>query len=283
MPTLSQIWHYPVKSCRGVSHTTLDLTDTGLQHDRQWMLVHTDHHRMVTQRSHPRLALIETRIQNDTLILTWPNQAPIHLPLIWFDTRTDMTSVTVWHDTVQGASAEQTIQQQLGFSVDQALSTFLDCPVQLVKFASNQIRLSDQTYAQPQDHTAFADGFPLLLIGQASLDDLNQRLQAEGHDSVPMNRFRPNLVIEGTAPYEEDQWQRIQIGQLTFRLCKPCARCGIVTVDQETAEVNRQPLSLLNAYRQLKPGKPLFGQNVLLDQTGDLHTGMAVTVLETIT
>ncbi len=132
-------------------------------------------------------------------------------------------------------------------------------------------------YGKEDDRVAFADGFPLLLIGQASLDDLSHRVGRP----LEMLRFRPNLVIEGSAAFAEDQWKRIRIGEVEFRLVKPCSRCILTTIDPQSGQRSddREPLTTLKTYRQ-QGGDVLFGQNLVNDGVGRLEVGMPVTVLE---
>ncbi|HFD86614.1 MAG TPA: MOSC domain-containing protein, partial [Gammaproteobacteria bacterium] len=139
-----------------------------------------------------------------------------------------------------------------------------------------QVRQVDQDYASAGDKTAFSDGFPILLISQASLDDLNNRLD----EPMPMKRFRPNLVVTGTQPYEEDQWQRISINGVEFRIVKPCSRCIVTTIDPETGkQTGVEPLETLGTYRK-QGGKVMFGQNVIPDGSGVVALGDEVVILE---
>jgi uncharacterized protein YcbX len=160
-------------------------------------------------------------------------------------------------------------------SADAWLSDFLGHACRLVFMPDEGVRPVDPRYAQPQDRTAFSDGFPLLLISQPSLDDLNSRLV----EPLPMLRFRPNLVVEGCAPYAEDDWRHIRIGDLPLRVVKPCSRCKITTVDPYTAETGSEPLRTLASYR--RQGKQVyFGQNLIHDRPGELALDMPVEVLE---
>jgi uncharacterized protein YcbX len=179
----------------------------------------------------------------------------------------ERVKVEVWSDRCAAQRGDP--------SADAWLSDFLGHACRLVYMPDESARPVDLRYAQPQDRTAFSDGFPLLLISQASLDDLNSRLL----EPLPMLRFRPNLVVEGCAPYEEDEWQRLRIGEMTLRVVKPCSRCKITTVDPYTAETGSEPLRTLTSYR--RRGKQVyFGQNLLHDGPGELALGMPVEVLE---
>lgn len=175
--------------------------------------------------------------------------------------------VQVWNDRCPA--------QLCGDSADAWLSDFLDRPCRLVHMADETVRQVDLKYAALGDRTAFADGFPLLLISQASLDDLNSRLT----DSVPMIRFRPNLVVSGCEPYAEDHWRKIRIGELTLRVVKPCSRCKITTVDPGSGETGSEPLKTLSGYRR-EGNRVFFGQNLVHEGTGELALDMPVEVLD---
>jgi uncharacterized protein YcbX len=183
------------------------------------------------------------------------------------DVAASRVSVTVWADTVDAADA--------GAEAAAWLSEFLGTDCRLVCFAREAVRPVDRVYAEASDQVGFADGFPFLLISQASLDDLNARLA----QPVPMLRFRPNLVIGGSEPYAEDDWRRIRIGDLTFRVAKPCSRCIIPTIDPATARRGSEPLRTLMSYRR-RDNKVYFGQNLVHDAVGRLAVGMPVEVLE---
>ena len=142
-------------------------------------------------------------------------------------------------------------------------------------FPQDEFRQCDPVYAKPGEKTAFSDGFPYLLISQASLDDLNQRLDT----AVEMKRFRPNLVIAGSQAFEEDNWKKIRIGDVSFRLVKPCSRCIIPSIDPQSGVKSAEPLKTLSSYRK-RDNKIFFGQNLIAEGSGILQTGMPVEVLE---
>jgi len=175
-------------------------------------------------------------------------------------------AVRVWDDRV---SAER-----VSAEADAWLSQFIEQACRLVHMPDTARRAVDPDYAAADDQVGFADGFPFLLISQASLDDLNARLD----QPLPMLRFRPNLVISGCAPYAEDNWRRIRIGALEFRVAKPCSRCVIPTIDYATGEHGREPLQTLMTYRR-RDNKIYFGQNLIHDASGRLERGMPVEVL----
>ncbi len=260
---LAGIYRYPVKSLSGQSASVLPVDQRGLQFDRQWMLVDAEG-RFLTQRQRPRMALIRTHVDTDGRLLL---QAPAMPDLAVSGPEDDRITVSVWSDSVAAAPSAP--------AVDAWFSAFLDTPCRLVRMPDSVHRPVDPAYARPGDQVGFADGFPFLLISQASLDDLNKRLEAP----VSILRFRPNLLVEGCAAFAEDAWRRIRIGGLTFRVAKPCSRCTIPNVDLDTGERGREPMQTLTGYRR-RDGKVYFGQNLIHDGTGEIAVGMPVELLE---
>ncbi|HEY1013483.1 MAG TPA: MOSC N-terminal beta barrel domain-containing protein [Herpetosiphonaceae bacterium] len=260
---LAALYRYPIKSCKGFALDTAELDARGLADDRRLMVVDAAG-RFLTQRELPRMALIEPRLAGAELTVRAPGAPDLTIACADDGPR---LRVTIWGDQClaadQGAEAARWFSAALG----------LDC--RLVRIAPEETRLVTPDYApRPTDQVGFADGFPLLLIGQESLDDLNRRLD----HPLPMNRFRPNLVVAGAAPYAEDSWTRIEIGGIGFDLVKPCARCAITTTDQATAERGKEPLRTLAGYRRVGD-KVMFGQNVVHDRAGSLRVGDEVRVL----
>lgn len=264
---LSAISVYPLKSARGGTLESASVVATGFEHDRQWLVVDPEG-TFLTQREMPRLCLISAVVDGDALILSAPGTLPLRATA---DAVAAPRSVRVWGDTVAALPT--------GPEASAWLTSFLGAPFDLVKMPQPSVRQVDPTYALPGDRVGFADAFPFLLISQASLDDLNERLSARGEAELPMNRFRPNLVVDGVEAFAEDGWRRIRIGGVEFRVCKPCARCAITTVDQASAATGREPLRTLASYRRVG-GKVMFGQNLIHDSPGELRLGDAVTVLE---
>jgi uncharacterized protein YcbX len=182
-----------------------------------------------------------------------------------------MVFVAVWKSRFYAAAA--------GKQADGWLSRFLGRAVRLVYLDDPTRRDVDQDYGAPGDRVSFADGYPLLLTSTGSLEALGRWLTEDGHEPVPMNRFRPNVVVDGAPPWAEDRWRRIRIGSVSFRVAKPCGRCQVTTIDQMTAERGRQPLALLGQRRRF--GKQLvFGQNMIPDGGGSIRVGDPVQVLE---
>lgn len=239
--TISALNLYPVKSCRGVATPRAKVATTGLEvagiRDREWMIV-DPRGRFLTQREAPRLALIEIGIDGGTLTINAPGLEAIK-PVAAGEAR----EVTVWGTQVRGFDG--------GDAAADALSAYLGRDVRLVRFDDSRPRRCNPEYAGTSGaNTLFSDGYPLLVIGQTSLDDLNDRLGANGFPELPMNRFRPNLVIDGLEPYEEDHVDTLAIGDVVLKLVKRCVRCEVTTTDQDTGRRNLEPLRTLASYRR---------------------------------
>jgi MOSC domain-containing protein len=254
---LSGLYIYPIKSAHGIALEQSEVDDFGLCHDRRWMVVDQSGE-FLSQRSHPRLALVVPSIRGDQLQVDAPGMPTLEIPLRPSDAVT--TRVTVWDDTCSAS--------WLGERPAQWFSQFLDCSCSLVHMPSDVLRPVDPSFAPAGTQVSFADGFPFLLISEASLADLNRRLAAR----LPMNRFRPNLVVSGGVPYQEDGWTTIEIGGLGFRVVKPCGRCLVTTTDQTTGERGKEPLRTLATYRK-RGSEVMFGQNVVHDGPGRLRVG----------
>lgn len=265
---------YPIKACGGITLDASALEARGLCFDRRWMVIEDDGRSpalFVTQRELPPLALIQPRLTDEALALNAPGMWELRLPL-----QHDGASreVIVWRDTCRGIDA--------GDQAANWLSTFLGVSVRLVRMADDFVRPVDSKYAVDPAQVGFADGYPLLLASTASLDDLNTRLEARGKIRLPMNRFRPNLVVEGGAPFEEDTWRQIRVGEIVFDVVKPCARCKTTTVDQAAGAVPdpEEPLATLATFRRGAAGGVMFGQNIIHRGGGRLETGMGVEILD---
>lgn len=261
---LSAIHVYPLKSAGGLPQTSWEVDSFGLRHDRRWMLV-DESGDFLSQRIHPKLALIRPELRADTLVLRAPRMPELELSAKPIGR--DVT-VTVWAGETQG--------RLVSADADRWLTDFLGTGCQLVHMADEVVRPVRSDYAFDGERTSFTDGFPFLLISEASLEDLNRRLAVP----VPMNRFRPNLVVAGAEPFAEDRWRRIRIGPLTFRVAKPCPRCVMTTVDQALGHAaSTEPLRTLAAFRRNAEGQVDFGQNLLHAGTGQLEVGMPVELL----
>lgn len=267
MPVLSAIWTYPLKSASGLSSAEAVVERRGLAGDRRWMLV-DERGTFVSQRTHPRLALIGVERIAGGLRLSAPNQPVIKVAEPAASAQRH--PVTVWGDAVTAAVAPDEAHAWC--------SAHLGENVQLVFMPDAARRNVDADYAvHDDDVVSFADGYPLLLASAASLADLNARLDAP----LPMNRFRPNVVIDDAEPWAEDTWRRLRIGEVILRSVKPCGRCSVTTVDQRTAERGKEPLKTLATFRRrAETGKVYFGWNVIPETTGRIRVGDAVDVLE---
>jgi len=249
--TLAELHVYPVKSCRGIALDAARITEAGLEHDREWMVVTPDG-RFVTQRERPRLALIETRLTADALVLAAPGREPLVVP---YEHDGAPTEVTVWRDRCRA--------HDQGEDAARWLSTFAGCELRLVRFDPSHRRPSDPAWTGRLEAFArFSDGFALLAISRASLADLNARLAAP----LPMNRFRPNLVLDGLPPYGEDALGDVVAGGVRLRRVKPCARCIITTTDQASGNRDgEEPLRTLKTYRWDPALRGItFGQNLIV-------------------
>jgi uncharacterized protein YcbX len=233
---------YPIKSCAGIAVREALLVETGLELDRAWMVVDT-HGEMLTQREWPRLALIQPTLRSTDMVLRAPGMLALHIELSVVE---QPTRARVWDDIVKA--------YDMGDLAAQWFSDFLGTKARLVRFDPEEKRLSDPAWTgELQAENAFADGFPLLVASTASLADLNARLAARGVAPVTMERFRPNLVLDGLQAFDEDNLREIAIttsdGTATLRLVKPCARCPIPNVDPRTAEPSNEPGDTLAGFR----------------------------------
>jgi hypothetical protein len=251
MAQLSEIWIHPIKSIGGYTVPEARLERRGLQYDRRWMLV-DEHRTFFSQRENPNMALLATRIEHGRLVVYAKKQPSDCIDLgvhpAWREMRT--MRVSVW-----GAFCTA---RQYGDEINRWFSERLGQSLRLVYMPDVAKRATDGRYAPKGQYVSFADGFPYLLISQASLDDLNSRLA----QPLPMNRFRPNFVCTGVGAYAEDSMADFNIGDWTFKGVKPCARCTITTIDQDNATQAAEPLKTLAAYRR-SGNKVLFGQNVI--------------------
>ncbi len=257
--TLAALHLYPVKSCAGVSPREALLIESGLEFDRAWMVVDRDG-QMLTQREHPRLALIRPTLRLDDLVLRAPGMLALHLSL---DAVQDRTRVRIWDDIVKA--------YEMGPLADQWISDFLGRPAQIVRFDPEQQRLSDRRWTgEVAAENQFADGFPLLVVSAASLAELNRRLGERGQPEVGMARFRPNLVIDGVEAFDEDHVDELAFdspdGPVRLRLVKPCVRCEIPNVDPDSAATGAEPGATLAGFRAdpRMNGGITFGMNAIV-------------------
>jgi len=261
---LSSLIYYPIKACRGIEVESTQVERMGLAHDRRMMVV-TETGEFLTQREYPRLALVAPALNADVLTLSAPAYDSIQVPI---QKSGIAVSVNVW-----SSKDVQSIDQ--GDESARWFSDWLGVSVRLVHIADHYKRILNPEYAvNSDDHTGFADGYPILIISEESLNDLNTRLEVP----IPMNRFRPNVVIKGCDPYAEDTWNKIRVGSVELTIVKPCARCEVTTIDKDTLARSKEPLKTLGKYRKHKLGA-IFGQNVIPLNGGRLEVGTNVEVI----
>lgn len=253
--TVSGLWVYPIKSCAGIALDDAVLTADGLQWDRHWMLVDADG-RFLTQREQPRMALIRTALDAEGVRVSAQGRESIHVPFVADGAR---VCARVWRDDCAAFDC--------GDSVAQWFSAVMGAPCRLVAFDPAQPRPSDAQYTHGLPATSrFSDGFAALVIGDASLGALNERLLERGHEAVPITRFRPNLTLAGLEAFEEDFVDALRMGEATLKLVKPCARCTVTTVDPQTGvrDSEGEPLATLNGFRVHREFGTVFGQNAIV-------------------
>lgn len=254
---LTEIWIYPVKSLGGIRLQKAKVLPKGLEYDRRYMLV-DESNRFITQRVFPQLALFKLSFSENGFTVTHGSDA-IDLP-ISPESSTELTQVIIWDDTVMGVD--------MGEKFNHWFSERAGIKCKLIFFPEQNERLVDKDFASNNEQVGFADGYPFLIIGQSSLDELNSRLDVP----VPMNRFRPNFVFEGGKPFEEDDWGDIKIGTNGFTGLKLCARCVLTTVDQDTGKKGIEPLATLSKFRKVG-SKVNFGQNLVARDYFEVKVG----------
>lgn len=265
---LSALNIYPVKGLKGIALEAARCTDRGLEHDRRWMVVDRSG-TFISQRSHPKMATVWTAIEDGRIVLSAPDVDSVALPLEHEAPPT--LSVTVWKSTCPAAAGPP--------EADEWLSDYLGEPCRFVYMPHSTRRHSNPQYAGHAKLVGFADGYAYLVITEASLAELNARLAAKGHPALPMNRFRPSLVIAGSEPFAEDRWKRIRIGDAVLQAAKPCGRCQVTTTDQATGEVRGpEPLATLATYRDSREFGVMFGMNFVTARTGKIGVGDTVAV-----
>ncbi len=261
--SVSQIRVYPVKSCGGWSLQEARVIETGFEHDREWMVVDEDG-RFVTQRQCPNMALIAPALQTEKLVLNAPRMPEIAIPIL---TTGPKKSVDVWGDVC--AAIDQ------GDDAAAWLTEFLGKKLRLVRMAPDFKREIKMKYKKKGDEVVgFADRLPFLIVSEASVQDLNARLG----EPLPVDRFRPNIVIAGGSAFQEDGWKRIRIGAVTIRVVKQCDRCEITTVNQMTGEKGVEPLQTLGTYRAAPKGI-MFGDLCVQENLGIIRINDVVNVL----
>ncbi len=272
--TVSSLFLYPIKGCRGVALREATLTTTGLEvdgiGDREWVIVDADGE-FLSQREYPQMALVEVRMTPSSLRIKAPGMLQLEVP---FDSEGDVVTAQVWDDRVSAVTQ--------GEIADAWFTNYLGRPARLLRFDPEHVRLASHRWTGKDDAPyKFADAFPLLVTGEASVADLNARLAKANQPAVGMERFRPNIVLAGLDAYEEDYVRQLRLGDATLRLVKPCARCSVPGVDPATGEASTIVPDLLATYRARTQGEPqgvMFGVNgiVVAGAGATLRVGDAV-------
>lgn len=266
---ITGLFTYPIKSCRGLSHASVNLDEFGPAWDRRWMLVDSEGG-FITQRTYPRLAQVSVSVCESDLVVETAGCAGLRVPLE--SDRGVSRRVIVWRD---GCDAWDE-----GNDAGAWFTNLLGVPIRLVRMVDSFVRPASPQWVSFSARVSFADAFPLLLANEASLVDLNRRLVDRGADRVAMNRFRPNIVIRGAPAWAEDGWKQIRVGSLLLDVVKPCTRCVMTTTDQQTGEIpdRAEPLATLATFRRWE-NSVVFAQNVAHHGAGELSIGDAVEVL----
>jgi uncharacterized protein YcbX/ferredoxin len=266
--TVSDLYIYPIKSTKGINLPQANINELGLAFDRRFV-VSDNAGQFITARTEPTMCLITTSLTEKGIKLSAPNMTTLMLSYQEFSNQ--YKNVNVWGDEVAG--------QLCSPEANLWLSEYLHRPCQLLFFGEASSREKKANTVDARE-LAFADGYPLLLISQASLDDLNQRLVANNQKTVSMTQFRPNIVVDNCLPFAEDGWQYIRIGDIEFKVSKPCERCIFTTVNPEDGikDPQQQPLRTLKTYRQTSNGEVLFGQNLIPLTKGHIKQGDTLSV-----
>jgi uncharacterized protein YcbX len=255
---IKSIYNYPVKSLAGNKPKSVNVGKRGFENDRRFMFVDNNNN-FITARTHHTLGGITVQQNiNDLIFYNNFNDSLIKQPI---KLSSEKITVSIWGTACSCHLIENN-------NIDQWISNFVGEPIRLVYMADDDIRAVNPKYGKADEIVSFADGYPILITNTRSLDDLNSRLQLP----VPMSRFRPNLVIDGDLPWEEDQWKKIKIGDVVIRIVKPCARCVVTTIDPKTGKMNKEPIHTLSLFRKENNGV-LFGMNAVAEQFGIINTG----------
>lgn len=259
--SVSELYIYPVKSLGGISLRTGKVLKKGFQNDRRWMLV-DENDRFITQRVHPVLSRFKLQKEGNGFLIRYLDRT------LFLNNHVDgpAFNAVIWDDVVEVVEVSKAHSEWF--------SNCLGWNCKLVSFPEMNTRRIDPRYSSGNENVSLADAYPLLIIGQSSLDDLNSRME----ETLPMDRFRPNIVFKGGSPYEEDEWKQFSIGGNNFRGVKLCSRCILTTIDQATGVKGREPLVTLSTYRK-KENKVLFGQNVIPDDEGVISVGDKISII----
>lgn len=266
MLTVSELFIYPVKSLGGIPVSSAKVTDRGFEYDRRWMLVDLNN-RFLTQRELATMALLQVELTATGLKVYHKKNISSQINIPFLPQTTEETTVEIFEESCNAIFVSKI--------ADEWFSKMLAINCRLVYMPGSSKRFVDERYAIIREITSFSDGYPFLIIGQASLDDLNYRLA----EALPINRFRPNIVFTGGKPYEEDTMENFNINNVSFYGVKLCARCVITTVNQDNASKSNEPLRTFATYRQ-RNNKIYFGQNLLHDGEGTIRVGDTIEVMK---
>jgi uncharacterized protein len=264
---VAQLYIYPIKSLGGIALNTVNVTDRGFEYDRRWMLV-DENNRFVSQREVAEMGLLQVELQRDSLRVFHKKNISNYITIPFQPSRNETMIVDIWD--------VKCVAQLVSAEADNWFSQVLNFPLKLVYMPDSTRVKIDERYANSNDDiTSFSDGYPILMISEASLQDLNNKME----EPLPANRFRPNLVLTGDDAFIEDTMKVFTINGCTFFGVKPSARCVITTINQQTGEKGKEPLKALSGYRR-KDTKVYFGENVIAGGTGIIKVGDNVTVVE---
>ena len=263
MIKVTGLYIYPIKSLQGIEVEKCEILERGFRYDRRWMIIDAENGH-VTQRTHPQLSQIKIRIAGEMIVASHANYQDIEIPLILKEGEEEQ--VTIWSDEVPALIADEKINQWF--------SEIAGIPCKLVFMPENFSRRINPDRARNQENVSFADGYPYLIISEASLQDLNARMETP----LPMHRFRPNIVVRGVEPYDEDDWKDFNIQNLSFYGTHPCKRCVFTTIDQETGKKGPEPLKTLATYRR-EGSEVIFGLNAIASSEGVIRVGDEITIL----
>ncbi|MES2849010.1 MAG: MOSC N-terminal beta barrel domain-containing protein [Bacteroidota bacterium] len=266
MITVSHLYVYPIKSLGGISLSSVNITDRGFEYDRRWMLI-DERNNFLTQREFPVMALLQVEIVADGLKVFHKENKTDFIIIPFKPLLNERVNTNIWRVPCDPLLVSD--------AADKWFSAMLNSPCRLVYMDDDTQVAIDERYNINNSLTSFSDGFPILMISQASLQDLNSKAT----EQLPMNRFRPNIVISNANAYEEDTLKEFVINGITFYGAKPSARCVITTIDQNTTAKGKEPLKTLATYRSMN-NKIYLGENVIADAVGEISVGNEIVVIE---
>lgn len=247
---------YPIKGLAGIHRDKAKAHKAGFEFDRRWMLIDAQNH-FVTQRSYAEMALFTTDLEGEILKTTFNNNS---FSFNMHETTGKLIQTQVWNDNA--------VTEIVSLQANEWFSDILQKEVKLVKIKDDNSRMHYSSASETNFPVSLADGYPYLIIGEKSLTFLNQKLS----NPVSMSRFRPNIVVSSNLEHEEDQWKSFSIGSASFLNMKPCGRCSVIAIDQETAKIDQEPIKILNDYR--KSGNNIFfGTNLVCTEEGSISVG----------